>query len=453
MTAALSRPLSRPGRVSRLGVACWVALAVAALFGAWRLVGAWAEGMSSGHDFVQDYAAIVKIAAGRNPYEPYNDVTQQLFGGPPHRGNLYSFHAPSSLPFFLWLLPFHWAAGYPGAFVAWGVASLAGLWAICWLTLRTLGAPRPALAGGLGALALVALPPIRENFEEGQLNVLVMAGVVGCWYAQRAGRSALGGALLGAAFALKPIPGLFFLYYLWRRDWRLLFAAAVTLGMLGLVGVGLAGLDGAWMWATVNYLDHASVWPGYPDNASVRGFFTRIFGPSDWRPRPRYPLPGAAMALTVASGIVLAGLGWLAARRPTSLPRQPDLEVAALSLLTLLVTPIVWPHYYVVLVMPVALVTVALGRLLRPFTPLAASLENDEAVASHADGAPMPRWMPVAALVALVVACAVLAIAQYVEPYRGVGGQQLTALIVVYAVALLALRWSRRAAGTDPATR
>ena len=68
------------------------------------------------------------------------------------------------------------------------------------------------------ALALIILPAIRESFEEGQLNVVVAAGMVGCWAARRSGRSVLAGVLLGAAFCLKPIPGLFFLYYAWRRE-------------------------------------------------------------------------------------------------------------------------------------------------------------------------------------------------------------------------------------------
>jgi hypothetical protein len=443
MTAALGTPRPAAARPIWAPAAAWAALALAALLGARSLGDAWAEGMSSGHDFVQDYAAILKIAQGRSPYEPYNDVTQALFGGPPHRGNLYSFHAPTSLPFFLWLLPFDRLAGYPGAFVAWGVASLLGLWALCWLTLRHLGVKRPALAGGLAALALVNLPAIRENFEEGQLNVLVMAGTVGCWAAHRSGRPILAGALLGAAFALKPIPGLFFLYYLWRREWRLLLASAAVLVVLGVAGIGLAGIEGTRQWATVNYPDHAGVWPGYPDNSSVRGFFTRIFGPSSWRPRPPYPHPYAAMLLTLAASALLAGLGWLAATRPRRLPRDHDLELAALAILTLLVTPIVWPHYYVVLVMPLALVAARLWWL--------AASARDEGPATVAPVAAVGRgglsapaiYAALAAVLAL--ATAVLATAHYVEPFRGVGGQRLIALLAIYAVALLTLYRSRAA--------
>src|SRR5581483_5343785 len=312
-------------------------------------------------------------------------VTEAIFGGPPHKGPLYSFHAPSSLPLLIWLLPVASVGGYTGAFLSWGLVSLLSLWAICWLTLRTVRAPRAPVAGILAALALIALPAIRANFDEGQLNVAVAAGMVGCWAARRSGRSGLAGVLLGAAFALKPIPGLFFLYYLWRRDWRLLGASVATLAVLSIIGLALSGLEGAWLWATVNYPSHASVWPGYPDNASLRGFFTRIFGPSDWKPRPPFPLAYASTLLWLATGAVLVLAAMLATCRSGSpddrarpvaarlrllltqappAPNDPadDVEIAALTVLSLLVTPIVWPHYYVVLVMPVMVVVVALAR-------------------------------------------------------------------------------------------
>lgn len=464
----------------------WVGLSILALAGAWLLIAAWEEGMSGGRDFVQDYAAVVKIGQGRNPYEPYNDVTQELFGGPPHRTPLYSFHAPSSLPLLVWLLPLAKLWAYPGAFLAWGIVSLLALWSICWLTLRALRLPGAAVAGLLAALALIILPAIRESFEEGQLNVVVAAGMVGCWAARRAGRSGLAGVLLGVGFALKPIPGLFFLYYAWRRDWRLLLAAGITVVVLSVVGLGLSGLDGVRLWATVNYPSHADLWPGYPDNASVRGFFTRIFGPSDWRPRPRYPLPGASMLLWMVSGALLTFLAIRAAKggnrqadqseprsaldvalwgltTPPPLARDDprgDLEVAVLTILTLLVTPIVWPHYYVVLVMPIAVIAMYLGRLVldgstRSTGEAVAEADPDAPLVSPAEGVAGPappydrrrRVLPLLAALLVALATAVLATAQYVEPFRGVGGQQLVMLLALYGASLVALAWSARGQG------
>lgn len=467
MSVVIDRPAVRAGG-SAAGLLVWLGLAILAITGAWLLLGAWAEGLSGGRDFVQDYAAVVKIGAGRNPYEPYNDVTQQVFGGPAHKGELYSFHAPSSLPLLIWLLPIAKLRGYAGAFLAWGIVSLLALWAVCWLTLSILNVRRAGLAGLLAALALVCLPAVRQCFEEGQLNVVVAAGMVGCWAARRTGRSTLAGVMLGCAFALKPIPGLFFLYYAWRRDWHLLASAAATVAALSLVGLMMSGFSGAWMWATVNYPSHANVWPGYPDNGSVRGFFTRIFGPSDWRPRPPLPLPFVSMLLWMVSGGLLTllalGVAGASMRQPSPAvernePRG-DLEIAVLTVLTLLVTPIVWPHYYVVLIMPVAVVATYLGRLIldgsvRDAAVLVADTDLDAGLTAAPDSrsGPAPaydrrrRVLPTIAIAILAISTAVLALAHYVEPFAGVGGQQLLALLALFGAALVALGWSVRAQG------
>jgi len=292
--------------------------------------------------------------------------------------------------------------------------------------------------------------------------------------------------LQGAAFALKPIPGLFFLYFAWRRDWRLLIAAGATVAVLSIVGVGLSGPEGARLWATVNYPSHADVWPGYPDNASVRGFFTRIFGPSEWRPRPRYPMPYASMLLWAASGALLTLLAIRVAKSgprisdsgasrsaldvalwglttPPPLGRDDprgDPEIAVVTILTLLVTPIVWPHYYVVLVMPIAVVATYLGRLVldgsvrSPAEPDAEAVP-DAALVAPAEGVAGPappydgrrRVLPMLAILVIVLATTVLAGAHYVEPFRGVGGQQLLMLLALFGASLVALGWSAKGQG------
>jgi Glycosyltransferase family 87 len=163
--------------------------------------------------------------------------------------------------------------------------------------------------------------------------------------------------------ALKPLAGLFVLWALWRRQWRLLFFAGATLTLVGLVGVALSGVQGTIDYVTEAYPMHAQLWPGYKDNASPQGFFTRLFGPSDWRPRPPYPTPGLSRILTLASWAVAVGilfwrLGW---RSPDA--ERLNREFSALGATMLLVTPIIWPHYYVVLLAPVAIfVTYLLQR-------------------------------------------------------------------------------------------
>jgi hypothetical protein len=57
------------------------------------------------------------------------------------------------------------------------------------------------------------------------------------------------------------------------------------------------------------------------------------------------------------------------------------------------------------------------------------------------------RLPPILALGALGVGVLVLSTAHYVEPYAGVGGQQLFALLLIYVASLAALSWAARDQG------
>ena len=179
------------------------------------------------------------VLARENPYLPLSDVMYEVFGPPRIRAKLWPGHWQSSLPFLLLIAPGVAAGSHTVAFLTWGVISLVAFLALCVVSLGALGVARPPLIGVLAGLALIVLPPIWENFSEGQLNPLVALGIVAMWACYRSGHRESAGISLGLAFGLKPVPGLFLLYYLWRREWRLLFAAGATLALLNL---------GAWRW-------------------------------------------------------------------------------------------------------------------------------------------------------------------------------------------------------------
>ena len=414
------------GSTAASGLSGWprllmVVLVVAALAGCWRLGTAWHNGTTIAHDFIQDYAMIKGVLARENPYLPLNDVMYEVFGPPRIRAKLWPGHWPSSLPFLLPIAPGVAAGSHTVAFLSWSVISLAGFLALSVLTLRALGAPRPILLGLLGGLALIFLPPIWENFAEGQLNPLVALGIVAMWACYRRGHRVAAGIFLGLAFALKPVPGLFFIYYLWRREWRLLFAAGGVLALLNLAGIALAGFEGFRHYFTVNYPSHAIFWTGYPDNASLTGFFTRLFGPIpyDW-PKPLYSVPGATPILTLVGVALLASLVWAQSRGRERDDRLVDLEFVAISLLSLLVAPYIWPHYYIFLVAPAAVVV-------RRLIPAGGVWDRGRLLA----------------LAVLVVALGAMCNAHWTEPPRSVGTVQLSALLACFAACVLTLRIQR----------
>jgi hypothetical protein len=407
-SAGRLRGLSRP-----IGL---IVLALLAIAGAWGLLTALQTSPSHWHDFAQDYIAAEDVLAGRNPFVPRNERIGQLFNIPtPNEGPAYSFHPPTTIPFFLPLAPLPYAV----AFTIWDLLQLGCLWLIVDLTARALGRPLSLPIGAAAALALIAIWPIRESVVEGQLNIPVAAGIVGCWYALGSDRRGLAGVALALAVALKPLAGLFVLWALWRREWRLLFWAGVTVAVIGLVGVALAGVQGTLDYVTKAYPMHADLWPGYQDNASPQGYFTRLFGPSEWRPRPPYPTPGLSRALTLASWALSVGLlfwriGWADPNR-----ERLNREFAALGATMLLVTPIIWPHYYAVLIAPVGVLVADLWR-------------------RRAWG-----WLGLL-VVALVVLWVPRDLHAWLERHalapRAYGTLQLPALLAVYAVGLACLR-------------
>ena len=322
------------------------------MFGAWQLLTALQTSPSQWHDFAQDYIAAEDVLAGRNPFRPQNERVGELFNIPtPKEGPAYSFHPPTTIPFFLPLAPLPYAA----AFVVWDLVQLA----------LPLGDRRSDGAGARAAAVGADRCGHRPGADRGLADPRELrrgaaqhpgggrhrrpAGTR-CGSAGRGWR----GVALALAVALKPLAGLFVLWALWRRQWRLLFAAGATLAVFTVVGVALSGVQGTIDYVTLAYPMHASLWPGYQDNASPQGLYTRLFGPSDWRPRPPYPTPGLSRILTLATwgvavGLLFWRLGW----------RQPDAErlnreFAALGATMLLVTPIIWPHYYAVLIAPIA---------------------------------------------------------------------------------------------------
>lgn len=327
-------------------------LSMLALVGIWQFVAALQMGVVLPRDFAQDYLAAESAIAGRSPYHNQNDRLDDLFeAADPTSGPHYSNHPPPSLIFFvpLTLLP------YSVAFGVWGLIQLFCLWMIVIVITRALSRSLSWLTTLAITAGLIVCWPIRENFVEGQLNIPLAVGITTCWYGMRAGRPVLGGVALATSFALKPLASLIILWAVWRRKWKLVGTAAVGFTIYGFIGVYLAGIDGVRDYFTTAYPFHAALWPGYPDNASIQGFGTRLFGPSSWRPRPLYDLPVLTRVFTISGWIVTVALLFWRLSQSRFLLERLDREFVAVSIASLLLIPVIWPHYYVLLSAPVVI--------------------------------------------------------------------------------------------------
>jgi hypothetical protein len=192
-------------------------------------------------------------------------------------------------------------------------------------------------------IILMAYFPTWSNILYGQLSLILLLLITLVWITARNGRDALAG------MSFKIFVGLFLLFFLVRRRWRLLFWFIGTFTLLSLLPVWFFGID-----AYKNYIAILSsvTWYAASWNASFLGFFTRIFGGSE--NVPLFNLPAVAQTLTrLCSGLFMLWLAWVAwPRAQESSLERFDLGFALTITGMLLISPLGWMYYFPTLLIP-----------------------------------------------------------------------------------------------------
>jgi hypothetical protein len=269
------------------------------------------------------------------------------------------FLAFASLPFSSWSE----RAARMGWF-ALNIASIVGLARAAWLCAGGLMAWKTRRDGKVAALGAICVSPyILNALAHQQVDVFISFLIVtGCLACLR-GRSLSGAVLIGLAAACKGPPLLFAGYFIWRRNWR-------AAGLIVLVAIGanlmpdllIAPPDGqlrlvAWIdkFAVPAFTHRLGSWNGISTyNQSLSGTTQRMFTTSlqatpegldyvaDVRPAPEtlVKLVGYGLMLALAALSIVSGLrGQALARDRAGTPSHTALEFSAMSLLTLLMSP------------------------------------------------------------------------------------------------------------------
>ncbi|MEA2628602.1 MAG: alpha,2-mannosyltransferase [Chloroflexota bacterium] len=306
-------------------------------------------------DFSANYlAAAARIASGKDPYDlcvisgcgPATGLTPLPLAGAQY---------VTPLPVAWMLQPLVGADPGLQLAVIIGVLQLAVV-VFLWTTMRAIGVADWQLALLL-VLVVVAFEPVVGNFDEGQVN-LVLLGLSGIWLlAWVAGDRWWGGAALGIAVAIKLLQAPLGLILIWGRRWKMLIAAAVAGGVL-------------WLLAVPQYLPEYlfKVAPvlaggtGLFENHSPGGTVARLLDPGTFLGAVRDTSPAARAITTVIAFIALVVTFWVI-RSPRSDRSGRALEAAAMVAVGPLVASYSWGTHLVLLLLPMfVLITWSLRR-------------------------------------------------------------------------------------------
>ncbi|WP_328359762.1 mannosyltransferase [Mycobacterium sp. NBC_00419] len=264
-----------------------------------------------------------------------------------HPGTLYSyvyadqtpdFPLPFTYPPFAALLfyPLHLL---PFGLVAfcWQVGIVAALYGVVRVSQRLLGIADGHRTAMLWTAVAIWIEPLRSTFDYGQVNVILVLGVL---YAAYSSRWWLSGLLVGLAAGIKLTPAVTGLYFLGMRRWgAALFSAVVFFATVGL-SILVIGQQARYYFTDL-LGDASRIGPiGTSFNQSWRGGISRILG----HDAGYGPLVLAAIAVTA----VLAVLAWRALGVDGDRDRLGSLLVV--QLFGLLISPISWTHHWVWLV-------------------------------------------------------------------------------------------------------
>ena len=329
-------------RRRRIGlvVACALALAILLPFGARAVANRWHDdtlwanslrslgGLQVPYDFAIFLQAADDVRAGDNPYVSPDSVTEQA-------------QAPYAYPPLLAivLIP---ATVLPDDV---GGSSPVGVLVSLFL-----------IACVVGTLALldvrdwrcypIALlyPPTLENVEYGAIGPVLALLVALAWrYRDRVGRVA---AALGAAVALKVFLWPLVVWLAATRRWKAAVAAAAVAGGLALASWAAIGFDGI--------ADYPELLRRLSDVEAENSYSAYAI------------LVAVGLSSTLAHLVVavvaagLLGLGWRAARTGSDGDRRSFTFALAAGFV---LTPILWLHYLVLLVVPIALARPRLSGL------------------------------------------------------------------------------------------
>jgi hypothetical protein len=208
----------------------------------------------------------------------------------------------------------------------------------------------PVIAGTL------LCSPLRQQMLQGQLNLYLLALLMGAWAAQRSRKPILSGSLVGIAAAIKLFPGFIILYLLTTRRFTAAAAAiiaAVSMTILSLVVLGTQ----AFRDYVGDVMPMVSTFTNIWANASVIGFWTKWFSAGVTNTvlsaGPPHIPPVSVLPGLAATGIAVSAMAicivW--AYKVYRLP--PDQGFGITLVAMLLLSPVSWDHYFLLLILPI----------------------------------------------------------------------------------------------------
>ncbi len=299
-------------------------------------------------DYGKFYQSLQFILQGKNAYAPIYYLPEPTAQKPHPTTRLLGGNL--NPPFFnLLLLPLG-LLSYAVSFYTWQIISaLCGILSALLLKKALDLSDSPVLTLSLIA-ALFIYYPTYANVWLGQVALLAFPFLLGAWLAAQRGYACATGVLLAIAASIKLFFGLFFLYFLIRREWRALIWFCGMLAVSFSIPLLVFGKS---VYFDYSKVFHHVIWYASSWNASLYGFFLRFFSNTE-KNIPVWSVPGLANILyyTTTAIVSIALFKFLQPASKIAPQQKIALDFSAVIITIMLISPLGWMYYFCYLFIP-----------------------------------------------------------------------------------------------------
>ena len=311
-------------------------------------------------DLLQDYLMARAIVHGVDPYLTIQALSERFLGRLPSAPR----PTPTPHPPFAGLifLPFSFLEYRIAATLWMGIEAISLVASIYLLFLVTGSRRSPFAAVGVSA-ALLAWYPVFSDLENGQLMIVLLLALTAAWLAWRANRPVLAGALLGLGILTKPVIWPVAIAFLVHRRWSTTFSLAATVLVGYLVAGMVIGFSRIVTYFTRVLPSVSNLYRATSVNLSLWSIGERLFagtsllaqgqdGPTVVHTAPLIRSVLAAQFTSIAiPTLALALASWVAYRH-----LDVEWSVGLMVIVSILVSPLSWGLYVVLVAIPGTLI-------------------------------------------------------------------------------------------------
>jgi hypothetical protein len=318
-------------------------------------------------DIITEYLMAKALVAGISPYLPLPFLSNRFLGPELELALTHPSPHPPSILFLI--LPLTLVT-YQQAAVIWFFIELC----LLFFTLRLLfieffGETRwfPVI---VGTLALIGWLPIVRDLALGQLMILIMSLTMCAWILLRRNRFLLGGFFVGLAISVKIMMWpLLIPFLVQRKYWRVLLSALCTVLFLNFFAMITIGFQ-----TVKDYYFHigyevSRLYQLREGNYSLWSVGRRILGDSEPKMFSSSGIQSTFSNSSLASfiSIVIVAVLILLCLLFYKRLRTIDEAFAAMTVLSILISPVSWAHYFVLTIIPFIVILLILRSTAFPW--------------------------------------------------------------------------------------